>query len=132
VIDSTAAYPGTWTGSGVLEVQFPSGTAAQGDRISILTDSLIGVDGTTVTYAGTPIGTLPGGLNGSSLRIELNESITNAALNALLQHLTYELDLAQRYRPAERDFVDCPNGVQLAGGQDGESALSAGGRHACD
>ena len=50
----------------------------------------IGVSGTNVTYEGTIIGTITSdGSNGSNLEITLNFNATDAAVEALIEHLTY-------------------------------------------
>ncbi len=48
----------------------------------------IGVSGTTVTYEGVAIGSFAGGV-GSTLIVTLNAAATSAAVDALIQNLTY-------------------------------------------
>ncbi len=48
----------------------------------------IGVDGTNVSYSGTTIGTVSGGA-GTDLTISLHANATSAAMDALIQNLTY-------------------------------------------
>jgi len=50
----------------------------------------IGVSGSNVTYGGTIIGTLSGGMNGSALVITLNAAADATATQALLRNVTYE------------------------------------------
>ncbi len=54
----------------------------------------IGVSGSTVTYGGTAIGTLSGGL-AANLKVTFNANATAAAVTALLQNLTYGNDAVQ-------------------------------------
>ena len=48
----------------------------------------IGVSGGNVTYGGTLIGSLTGGL-GDTLTVTFNASANNRAIDALIQNLTY-------------------------------------------
>ncbi|QNM82995.1 VCBS repeat-containing protein [Sphingomonas sabuli] len=69
-------------GIGLAEDQF--GIRNQGvglGRISVV--------GTNVSYSGVVIGTYSGGVDGQTLRITLNASATNEAVEALLENLTY-------------------------------------------
>jgi Ca2+-binding RTX toxin-like protein len=49
----------------------------------------IGVSGANVTYGGVVIGTFSGGTAGSDLVVTLNAAATSAAVDALIQNLTY-------------------------------------------
>jgi len=92
VIDSdvTLTDPeGDFDGS-VLTV---SGTLA-GDNLSVRDEGVaageIGFDGTTVTFGGTTIGTASGGTNGADLLITLNASASTAAVEALIENITFD------------------------------------------
>ena len=50
----------------------------------------IGFDGVSITFVGTIIGTATGGTSGIDFNIIFNANATSAAINALLQNLTYE------------------------------------------
>ncbi len=68
-----------------------SGLLAE-DRVSVNNEGTgagqIGVSGTDVTYEGVVIGSLAGGV-GNDLTITLNAAVTTAAVEALLENLTY-------------------------------------------
>ena len=68
-----------------------SGLLAE-DRVSVRNEGVdagqIGLSGTDVTYGGVVIGTLAGG-SGATLTITFNASATSAAIDALIQNLTY-------------------------------------------
>ena len=68
-----------------------SGLLAE-DRIAVRNEGVgagqIGVSGANITYGGTVIGTLAGGA-GSTLIVTLNAAATSAAVDALIQNLTY-------------------------------------------
>ncbi|GGA06811.1 hypothetical protein [Neptunicoccus cionae] len=49
----------------------------------------IGFDGTNVTYGGVAIGTVSSGAAGADLSISFNAAATSAAVDALIQNLTY-------------------------------------------
>ena len=49
----------------------------------------IGLSDFSVTYAGTTIGTLAGGIAGSDLVITFNDAATAASIEALIENLTY-------------------------------------------
>ncbi|MDO6481754.1 FG-GAP-like repeat-containing protein [Shimia thalassica] len=49
----------------------------------------IGFDGSDVSYGGTVIGVLTGGNSGVDLQVTFNASATTAAIDALIQNLTY-------------------------------------------
>ncbi|WP_292373465.1 VCBS domain-containing protein [Mesorhizobium sp.] len=79
-------------GGGSLTVAFTSnGTSA--DQLAIQNQGTgagqIGVSGSNVTYGGTIIGTFSGGTNGSNLVITFNSSATQAAAQALADHILY-------------------------------------------
>ncbi|MBY0514122.1 MAG: right-handed parallel beta-helix repeat-containing protein, partial [Gemmataceae bacterium] len=54
----------------------------------------VGVSGTTVTYGGTPIGTLSGGTTGTPLVLLLNASATPAAVQAVARAVTFQTQTA--------------------------------------
>ena len=68
-----------------------SGLLAQ-DRVSVLNQGVaagqIGLSGASVTFGGVEIGTLAGGV-GTTLTIVFNAAATQAAIDALIQNLTY-------------------------------------------
>ncbi|MFC5768639.1 PKD domain-containing protein, partial [Thauera sinica] len=77
----------------------------------------IGVAGSTVTYGGVAIGTISGGQNGSNLSIALNANATAAAVEALIQNLTYA---STSQSPAASRTV----GIRVSDGDGGASASS--------
>lgn len=92
VIDSDVTFTdpeGDFNGS-VLTV---SGTLA-GDNLSVRNEGVaageIGFNGTTVTFGGTTIGTASGGTNGADLLITLNASASTAAVEALIENITFD------------------------------------------
>lgn len=78
--------------TGSLKVEFAFGGTAD-DGLGILNigsgTGQIGVSGSTVKYEGTTIGTFAGGTAGSPLVVSLNASATLAAVQALLQDITF-------------------------------------------
>jgi VCBS repeat-containing protein len=68
-----------------------SGLLAE-DRVAVRNEGVgagqIGVSGTDVTYGGVIIGTVAGGV-GDTLTVTLNAAATSAAVDALIQNLTY-------------------------------------------
>ncbi|NTV61943.1 MAG: tandem-95 repeat protein [Oscillochloris sp.] len=65
-------------------------SGAIGDVLSVRTTSPISVSGTTVSYNGTPIGTISGGTYPLSLKITFASSgVSPAAVQALLENITY-------------------------------------------
>ncbi len=79
---------------GVLSVDFTAGSTAN-DRLAINHQGSgtgeVGVSGSNVTYEGVTIGTFSGGGSGSSpLLITFNVDSTQAAVEAVLQNITYE------------------------------------------
>ncbi|MGE4292628.1 MAG: cadherin-like domain-containing protein [Desulfovibrio sp.] len=78
---------------GTLTLHYTSGNGAE-DQLSVRNQGTgagqIGLSGTSVTYAGTTIGTLSGGTNGADLSITLNANATPETVDALLQNLTYQ------------------------------------------
>ncbi|MFC7663311.1 FG-GAP-like repeat-containing protein [Methylorubrum suomiense] len=64
-----------------------SGLLAE-DRVGLAIDDVIGLSGTNVLYQGTVIGTVAGGL-GSALSVAFNSTATAAAVEAVIEHLTY-------------------------------------------
>ncbi len=83
--DSTA-FPG-----GSLTVSLANGVA--GDVLDLRDDGTgagqIGVSGATVTFGGTPIGTLSGGSGGAPLVVALNAQATPAATQAALRNVRF-------------------------------------------
>ncbi|MCK6375928.1 MAG: hypothetical protein L6Q69_17775, partial [Zoogloea sp.] len=74
---------------GRLDLYFTSGAGPQ-DQLGVVAEGPIGVSGSTVSYGGVAIGTLSGGANGSSLRIDFTSTAaTPEAVEALIQHLGY-------------------------------------------
>ncbi|TGT51226.1 VCBS domain-containing protein [Mesorhizobium sp. M8A.F.Ca.ET.167.01.1.1] len=79
-------------GGGSLTVAFTAnGTPA--DQLAIQNQGTgagqIGVSGSNVTYGGTIIGTFTGGTSGSSLVVTFNAAATQAAAQALADHILY-------------------------------------------
>ncbi|MBK7954247.1 MAG: hypothetical protein IPK02_09950 [Candidatus Accumulibacter sp.] len=78
---------------GRLDLYYLTGAAAQ-DQLGVLDQGAgagqIGVAGNTVSYGGTPIGTISGGANGANLRIDFtSNTATPDAVEALIQRLGY-------------------------------------------
>jgi hypothetical protein len=74
---------------GRLDLYYLSGGAAE-DQLGVVAGGPISVAGNVVSYAGTPIGTLSGGANGTNLRIDFSGAAATAdAVQALVQHLGY-------------------------------------------
>lgn len=99
VIDSdiTLIDDGRNFDGGNVTVSYSSGGGVE-DQLSILHQGSgagqIRFSGGAVSYAGTPIGTVPAsgagsGINGQSLIVSLNSSATVAATEALIENLTY-------------------------------------------
>lgn len=80
--------------SGNLTVIIVSGGNPLEDVLSIRDQGSgagqIGFDGLNVSFGGTPIGTVAGGLLGAPLIVTFNASANPAAASALLQNITYE------------------------------------------
>ena len=80
--------------TGTLTVAFTAGSDAAEDVLAIRNQGTgagqIGVSGSTVTYAGTTIGTFTGGSAGTNLVITLNSNADATATSALVQNITYE------------------------------------------
>ncbi|MCM8611447.1 hypothetical protein, partial [Accumulibacter sp.] len=78
---------------GRIELYYVKAGAAAEDQLGVVHEGTgpgqIGVAGATVSYGGTPIGTLSGGSNGASLIIDLNASATPNAVEELIQRLGY-------------------------------------------
>jgi hypothetical protein len=78
--------------TGALTVSITSG-GATGDKLSVVNTGnaagQIGVSGTTVSYGGTAIGTISGGLNGNALLVSLNASSSPAAAQQLLRNVAF-------------------------------------------
>ena len=88
--DSPTNLNGGW-----LQAQITTNGAAE-DQLSVLNQGTgagqIGVSGSNVTYGGTIIGTIDAsntGANGGALRINLNSSATQAAVQALARVICY-------------------------------------------
>lgn len=79
------------------------------DRVSILNSggSSIGFDGTNVTHAGTAIGTASGGV-GNTFTVALNANAGEAAVDALIERLTYATlsDTPSRLRALTISVID--------------------------
>ena len=80
--------------TGTLTVSFQAGSDVAEDVLSIRNQGTgagqIGVSGSTVTYAGTTIGTFTGGASGTDLVITLNTNADATATSALVQNITFE------------------------------------------
>ena len=91
-VDSPTSFNG-----GNVRVAYVSGAAAS-DTLSVRHQGngagQIGVSGTTVSFGGVAIGTIQGapnnGVGTNALQINLNASATLAAVEALLENLTYQ------------------------------------------
>ncbi|MBD1932406.1 MULTISPECIES: DUF4347 domain-containing protein [Cyanophyceae] len=92
IIDSTATVADTDSGNfedGTLTVSYTAG-GSPSDRLSIANIGSIVVSGTTISYAGTAIGTITSnGSNGSNLLINLNASATPTVTQDLLRSIAY-------------------------------------------
>ena len=74
---------------GRLDLYYLTGGAAE-DQLGVVAGGPISVAGNVVSYAGTPIGTLSGGANGTNLRIDFSGAAATAdAVQALVQRLGY-------------------------------------------
>jgi hypothetical protein len=77
---------------GRLDLFYTSGGSAN-DQLGVRNEGSgagqIGVSGATVSYGGVAIGTLSGGANGSNLVVTLNANASVAAVDALVENLTY-------------------------------------------
>ncbi|MBE9179966.1 DUF4347 domain-containing protein [Oculatella sp. LEGE 06141] len=81
---------------GNLTISYTSGGGPE-DQLSVRNQGTgagqIGFDGTTITFAGTAIGTIDAiqdGRNGSGLMLQLNSNATAANVKALIQNLIYQ------------------------------------------
>jgi Ca2+-binding RTX toxin-like protein len=91
-VDTPASFNG-----GHVRIAYVSGAAAT-DTLSVRHQGnaagQIGVSGTTVSFGGVAIGTIGtgsnGGLSGNALQITLNSNATLAAVEALIENLTYQ------------------------------------------
>ncbi|MBI1298435.1 DUF11 domain-containing protein [bacterium] len=98
VIDNTVTFSDADSldlDGGSVTVSYTAGGSAQ-DQLSVRNEGggagQIGVSGSTVSYGSTAIGTIDGtnnGEDGASLVVDLNANTTVAAVDALLQNLTY-------------------------------------------
>ncbi len=76
-------------GGGVLTISLTANAEAS-DRLDIRqVIRLIGVSGSNVTYRGTTIGTLAGGVGTTDLVVTFNANATESALQAVLRNVTY-------------------------------------------
>lgn len=94
VIDSDVTVTGTTTDfdGEALTISTNGGTT---DQLTIVNEGTgagqIGFDGTNVTYGGTLIGTLSSnGTNGANLTIDLNANASKAAIERLIENVTYQ------------------------------------------
>ena len=80
-------------GGGSLTVSFTGGTGTSADQLTIQNQGTgagqIGVSGSNITFGGTIIGTFTGGANGTNLVVSFNASATQAAAQALEEHILY-------------------------------------------
>lgn len=80
--------------TGALTVSITNNGVNTEDKLSIRNQGTeagqIGLNGFDVTYGGTLIGTLGGGINGNALTVNFDHNATAAALSALLSNITYE------------------------------------------
>ncbi|MCO8121088.1 M12 family metallo-peptidase [Stieleria sp. TO1_6] len=78
---------------GSLTVDWVTG-AAIGEQLSIRNQGTaageIGVSGSSVTFGGTMIGTVSGGIDGAALVVDLNAAASQPAVQALVRNLTYQ------------------------------------------
>jgi hypothetical protein len=78
---------------GTLTVSFTGETGTSADQLTIENQGTgagqIGVSGTNITFGGVVIGTFTGGTNGSNLVVSFNASATDAAAQALAEHILY-------------------------------------------
>ncbi|MBD2005175.1 MULTISPECIES: DUF4347 domain-containing protein [Cyanophyceae] len=92
IIDSTATVADTDSANfqgGTLTVRYTAGGSSS-DRLSIANIGSIAISGTTVSHAGTAIGTIASnGSNGSNLVINLNASATPTVTQELLRSIAY-------------------------------------------
>ncbi|MEO8547483.1 MAG: VCBS domain-containing protein, partial [Sphingomicrobium sp.] len=79
-------------GGGTLTVAFTAGGAVS-DQLTIQNQGVgagqIGISGSNVTFGGVVIGTFAGGMSGSNLVITFNTNATQAAAQALEEHILY-------------------------------------------
>ncbi|MBO3705820.1 MAG: hypothetical protein J5X21_05380 [Candidatus Accumulibacter sp.] len=77
---------------GRIELYFVKGGSLE-DQLGVVhegdTPGRIGVSGTTVSFGGTAIGTISGGVNGANLIIDLNANASVDAVEQLIQRLGY-------------------------------------------
>ncbi|MCO6456513.1 MAG: cadherin domain-containing protein [Pirellulaceae bacterium] len=95
VIDSNVTFTDPDIAGGSLTVSYSSGGQAQ-DQLGIRNQGMgagqIGVSGPNVFYGGTQIGMIDAlntGANGDSLRVDFNGMVTQEAVDALIQNITY-------------------------------------------
>src|SRR4051812_6953554 len=114
--DVTFADPeGDFTGGSLIV----SGLLAE-DRVAIANEGTgpgqIGISGGSVTYGGIAIGTFSGG-TGDTLTVSFNASATSAAVDALIEHLTYAnvSDTPTPSRTLIVDVIDAAGNLANAG-----------------
>ena len=102
IVDSSSTLNGS-----ALTVRLAAG-GALGDRLSILTDANITLDGRIIKYNGDRIGTYLGGIGAESLVITFDSAIA-AAAQAVLQRIAYSStadNLANSSRSVEVSFIN--------------------------
>lgn len=94
ILDSDVSVTGSTTDFDGLSLDV-STTGGTDDQLSINNEgsgaSQIGFDGTNISYEGVVVGTLSSnGSNGSNLTIDLNANANKAAIDRLIENITYE------------------------------------------
>ena len=127
VIGEDVAHPGVIIDTAIsfvdIDGQFAGGRLTvtgllAEDRISVLDQGdgagQLGVSGATLSYGGVAIGTIAGGV-GNAFTINFNAASTNAAVEAVVEHLTYSnvSDTPTAARQLVLNLVD-ESGFQLA------------------
>jgi hypothetical protein len=84
--------------NGTLVVSLPV-SASTSDTLSIQSVAGITVNGQTVSFNGTAIGTVSGGTNGQSLNVALNANATVSGVQALLQSISLQAGASQAAGP---------------------------------
>ncbi|MBW4512023.1 MAG: DUF4347 domain-containing protein [Scytonematopsis contorta HA4267-MV1] len=106
--------------TGTLTVRFSSGGAAD-DRLAVRNQGTgatqINLDGRTIKYGATEIGSFTGGIGTESLVVSLNANATPAVVQALLQNITYtnaSQNPSNTSRTVEFVVTDGDGGTSLA------------------